>query len=128
MQNTDGGRVLFRNTMEITYGHLDQFKEAVRLAVEFAEAHAPQLMVEVFIDEENMLAYSFQLYQDSDAIRTHWQLSDPYIQGVMEHCTVRSLDVYGRPDDAVRAALPAGEAEPSSRWTGFVRGARSATG
>jgi hypothetical protein len=75
MTLTSSGTVLFRNTMRITDGHLGGFRQAIAQAVAFAEEHGPQLMVDVFIDEERMLAHSFQLYRDSDAVRTHWRLS-----------------------------------------------------
>lgn len=105
MLKPDEGPILFHNTMRITDGHLGEFQDAVRRAVEFVEEHGPQLMVDVFIDEERMLAHSYQLYRDSDAIREHWRLSDPYIRGVMEHCEVERFDVHGHPDDAIREGL-----------------------
>ncbi|MFD3530763.1 hypothetical protein [Streptomyces sp. NPDC058664] len=85
------GTLLFRNTMRITEGHLEGFREAIAKAVDFAEPHGPQLMVQTFLDEERMLAHSFQLYRDSDAVRLHWKLADPYIQEVMEHCRVEHI-------------------------------------
>ncbi len=63
-------------------GHLDEFKEAVRHAVEFVEQHGPQLMGQVFVDDTQMVAHSFQLYPDSAAIPRPWRLSDPYIRDV----------------------------------------------
>ncbi|WP_235883617.1 hypothetical protein [Saccharopolyspora elongata] len=112
--------------MQIADGHLEGFRLAVRQAVEFVEEHGPQLMVDVFIDEEHMVAYSYQLYRDSDAILTHWQMSDPYIRGVMEHCTVRQFDVYGQPDEAVLEGVRsmANEGIPltiNPRFVGFAR-------
>ncbi|MDT0379707.1 hypothetical protein RM572_13110 [Streptomyces sp. DSM 42041] len=112
--------------MRITDGHLDGFRHAIAQAVAFTEEHGPQLMVDVFVDEERMLAHSFQLYRDSDAIRTHWRLSDPYIRGVMEHCTVEHFEVFGAPDPDIVAALttPDGDSFPvviSPRMAGFHR-------
>ena len=80
--------ILFHNTMKITDGHLDQFRAAVRRAVEFVEEHGPQLMVQVFVDEQTMEAHSFQLYRDSASVLAHWAMSDPYIQDVMAHCHI----------------------------------------
>ncbi|MFF3289194.1 hypothetical protein [Streptomyces sp. NPDC003023] len=97
--------LLFRNTMRITDGHLEGFREAIARAVDFAEQHGPQLMVQTFVDEERMLAHSFQLYRDSDAVRLHWKLADPYIQEVMEHCRVEHFEVFGEPDADVAAGL-----------------------
>ncbi|MBC9717011.1 hypothetical protein H9Y04_31205 [Streptomyces sp. TRM66268-LWL] len=111
MTTSDSTLVLFRNTMRITDGHLAEFRDAIARAVDFVERHGPQLMVQTFIDEERMLAHSFQLYADSDAVRTHWKLSDPYIREVMEHCTVEGFEVFGTPDadvtDGIRAAVTA---------------------
>src|SRR5688500_6951417 len=119
------GPIMFHNIMEITEGHLDGFREAIRTAIEFVEEHGPQDMVHVFIDEENMLGHSFQLYENSEAILKHWELSDPYIQGVMEHCTVKQFAVYGQPSDAVLDGMSGGDIAfdftvvPS--FTGFMR-------
>jgi len=125
MSETPGGTLLLHNTMRITEGHLEAYREAIEAAVAFTREHAPQLMVEVFLDEEHMRAHSFQLYADSDAVLRHWGLSDPYIRAVNEHCEVLSLEVYGDPDDRVRAGLPAPEAGVPitflPRLAGFVR-------
>ncbi|MEU9863607.1 hypothetical protein AB0D99_22305 [Streptomyces sp. NPDC047971] len=118
--------LLFRNTMRITDGHLEGFREAIADAVAFAEQHGPQLMVETFVDEERMLAHSFQLYQDSDAVRTHWKLADPYIQEVMKHCRVERFEVFGEPDADVAAGVRSALGEQGAptfhpRIAGFVR-------
>ncbi|WP_309083149.1 hypothetical protein [Chelativorans sp.] len=98
-------QILFRNVMQITPGSLEPFRDAVRRAVEFVEQHAPQLMVRTYIDEDHMRAVSFQLYRNSDDVLRHWELSDPYIQAVSEHCTVESFEVYGNPSEEVAAGL-----------------------
>lgn len=93
MWSTPEEPLLLHNTMRITEGHLDAFREAVRRAVEFVERHGPQIMVQVFVDAEQLVAHSFQLYPDSAAIRAHGRLSDPYIPEVMRHCTVARLEM-----------------------------------
>lgn len=123
--HTSGSPVLMHNTMKIAERRLEEFREAISRAVGFAEEHGPQLMVRVFVEEDGMRAHSFQLYGDSEAIRVHWKLSDPYIAGVMEHCSVERLVIYGDPDDEVRAAL-APDAAPfpvsiTPLFTGFLR-------
>ena len=117
--------ILFRNTMRITEGHLHAFKQAIVEAVEFAEENGPQLMVQTFIDEQRMLAVSYQLYKDSEAILEHWRLADPYIVKVMEHCAVAEFQIHGEPSAAVlkrmRPMLDDGRATLTPRITGFVR-------
>ncbi|MBU7597998.1 hypothetical protein JGS22_010345 [Streptomyces sp. P38-E01] len=100
-------RLLFRNTMRIRPGRLGEFGEAIRRAVAFAEQQAPQILVDVFVDEAELRATSFQLYADSESVLRHWHLSDPYIRDVMEHCEVERFEVFGDPSQAVLAGLPA---------------------
>lgn len=98
-------QLLFRNLMRITPGHLDDFRDAVARAIGFVEKHAPQLMVQTFIDEQAMQADSIQLYRNSNDVLSHWQMSDAHISDVSAHCTVERLEVYGNPSDAVAAGL-----------------------
>ena len=104
-------RLLFCNTMRITPGHLHEFERAIRDAVRFVEEHGPQLLVDVFIDEEREVATSFQLYPDSAAVLRHWELSDPHIREVMRHCEVQHLEIFGNPSEQVRRRLPASGSE-----------------
>ncbi|MEV0528903.1 hypothetical protein AB0I66_36335 [Streptomyces sp. NPDC050439] len=126
MANTESHTILFRNTMRITEGHLTAFKKAIAQAIAFTGEHGPQLMVDVFIDEERMLAHSFQLYADTEAIRTHWKISDPYIRSVMEHCTVEYFEIFGDPEPDIVTAVSTPDGDPikfthSPRLTGFNR-------
>lgn len=116
--------------MSITPGHETEFRRAIAQAVDFAERHGPQLMVDVFVDVENGTATSFQLYADSDAVLRHWDLSDPYIAEVMRHCTVARFEVFGSPSDSVRAGferMPDLEVTPHPRVTGFLRSRSEST-
>src|SRR5690606_20026280 len=119
------GPILLRNTMAFDRRHAAEFKQAIIKAVEFANEHAPQLMVQTYVDEENGLCYSFQLFRDSDAILRHWQVSDPNIAEVMKYCEVRSMEVYGSPSTAVRDGIlqSVGEAKVSftPEFVGFLR-------
>jgi len=77
----------------------------VKRSIEFVETNGPQLLVEVYVDEENMQAYSFQFYPDSESMLFHWQISDPYIRDVMQHSAVKRLDIYGQPNHAVMEGI-----------------------
>jgi hypothetical protein len=117
-------RLLFRNTMRIEAGHLDEYRAAIERAVDFAEREGPQLMVDVFIDEGTMRADSLQLYADSASVLRHWQIADPYIEGVMQHCTVERFEVYGNPSPEVREGIEGADfpVELLPRLAGFLRG------
>jgi hypothetical protein len=118
--------VLLINTMKINEGELEEFKASVQRAVSFVEANAPQLMVQVYTDEENLRAYSFQLYPDSESILTHWKLTDPYIADVSKHITVERLDFYGQPNETVMQGMTPTSRDGvtvtvTPRFTGFGR-------
>ncbi len=117
--------ILFRNLMRISEGHLSAFRQAISEAVDSVEENGPQLMVQTFIDEQRMVAVSYQLYRDSEAILEHWRLSDPYIAKVMEHCEVAEFEIHGEPSAAVmeqmRPMIGDGRATLTTRIAGFVR-------
>jgi hypothetical protein len=121
IDNTSGP-ILLRNTMAFDRDHAADFKKAIVAAVEFARQHAPQLMVQTFVDDEKGLCYSFQLYQDSDAILRHWQVSDANIAEVMKYCVVRSMEVYGTPSEAVRQGILRSVGEASVSFTPALAG------
>ncbi|GAU83027.1 hypothetical protein [Bosea sp. BIWAKO-01] len=98
-------QIIIRNVMRITEGRLGRFREAVRQAVDHVEQNGPQLTVRTFIDDDEMCAVSFQLYRNSDDILRHWQMSDPHIQAVSEHCTVEAIEIYGSISKEVEAGL-----------------------
>lgn len=101
MEQKANGAILFRNTMAYDTLNADKFKDAIYSAVEFAKKNAPQLMVQVFIDERLGLAYSFQLYRNSEDILKHWNISDENIGEVMKYCEVKKIEVYGNPSKEV---------------------------
>lgn len=113
--------------MQIKEGHLDEFRKAIVDAVAFAEQSAPQLLVDVFIDEAELTATSFQLYSDSAAVLQHWEASDPYIAEVMRHCSVTRFEVFGKPSAAVLAGFQHMGSIPltvTPRLTGYLAKSR----
>lgn len=98
-------RIMQLSSLDIRPGKLEQFKQAIREAVAFAESHGPQIVVETFIDEESMRANSLQIMPNSEAVLAHWKMADPYIRDVMESCIMRRLDVFGEPNEEVMLGL-----------------------
>lgn len=98
-------RIVQISSFDILPGKLEQFKDAIRKAVAFAEANGPQLVVETFVDDEAMRAHSLQIMPSSEAILEHWRIADPHIRDVMESCVMRRLDVYAQPSEEVMLGL-----------------------
>lgn len=101
--------IMMITTMDIRPGQLEAFKESVRNAVDAAEENAPQLMVRVYVDEAAMRAYSCQIHPDSKAILAHWRISDRHIHAVNQHMTLKRVDVFGDPGEAVMSRLRSAE-------------------
>ncbi|TFH35196.1 MAG: hypothetical protein E4G93_04155 [Dehalococcoidia bacterium] len=97
--------IVFVTTFQIEDGALEKFKEAARKSTEFLEAHGPQLMAQVCIDEDQMCAHGIQVHRDSESILAHWQLADPYMRDVMQYITTTRVDIYGQPNDAVMEGM-----------------------
>lgn len=118
-------QIIIRNVMRITEGRLDRFKDAVRQAIDFVGQNGPQLTVRTFIDEAGMRAVSIQLYRNSKDILRHWQMSDPHIQAVSEHCTVESIEICGSVSKEVEAGFAPFVADGRGRivrpFAGFAR-------
>jgi len=74
--------ILLINTMQIEHGKLEASKESVNNSLAFVEMNGPQLMVEVYVDKENLRAYSFQVYQllFRDYLRKHPATAKEYAQ------------------------------------------------
>ena len=64
-------QLLMQNRMKIAEGRLEPFSHAIREAVDFVALNGPQMMVQTFIDEEEMSAVSFQLYRNSAGVLRH---------------------------------------------------------
>jgi hypothetical protein len=48
--------ILLINTMRIERGKLEDFKVSVKNSLAFVQENGPQLLVEVYVDEENLRA------------------------------------------------------------------------
>jgi len=74
--------ILLINTMQIEHGKLEASKESVNNSLAFVEMNGPQLMVEVYVDKENLRAYSFQVYRllFRDNLRKHPATAKEYAQ------------------------------------------------
>ena len=97
--------IVFISTMEIHEGKLQEFQEGVKKSMAFLEANGPQLMAEVYIDIERMMAHGIQIHRDSESILSHWQMADTYMQEVMQHITTTRVEIYGQPNDAVMEGM-----------------------
>ncbi len=120
------GSIVFVTINQIESGALEKCKDAFRKSIDFLETNGPQLMLEVYIDENEMRAYGLQVHRDSDSILAHWQLADPYMRDVMQYLTTTPVDIYGQPNEAVmegmrRLSSQGAVLSVTPRFAGFIR-------
>lgn len=119
-------RIMLITSFDIHPGKLAAFNDAIAKAVAFARDHGPQLLVEVYIDDDALRAHSCQIQPDPAAILRHWQMADPHIAAVMDCCSMTRIEIFGTPGRAVLDGM-----EPLARegvriritpgFTGFAR-------
>jgi len=97
--------IMFITTMQIHKGKLQEFKDEVKKEMAFLEANGPQLMAEVYVDQDNMLAHGVQIHRDSESILSHWQISRTYMQAVMQHIKTTRVDIFGQPNETVMEGM-----------------------
>lgn len=120
------GRIIFITTNQIQEGALEKVKDATKRSTEFFKANGPQLMAEVFIDESKLRFIGIQVHRDSESILTHWQISDPYMQDVMQYITTTHVDIFGQPNEAVMEGMKGFSSQGTiisviPRFAGFSR-------
>ena len=118
--------IVFTLTLEIQQGKLDVYKEAAEKSVAFLNKNGPQLMVGIFIDEENMRARSLQVHRDSESILASWKIADSYMRDVMQYITTTRVDIFGQPNEEVmegmrRLSGMGAVLEVIPRYAGFER-------
>lgn len=59
------------SAFESKEGELEAFKSSIEKSVTFAEENGPQLLIEVYIDEESIRAHSCQIQLDFESILAH---------------------------------------------------------
>jgi hypothetical protein len=98
-------RLVLLTTLKIHAGRLDAFKASVLNAIEFANAHGPQLLVAVSVNEQNMHAYTCEIQPNPENLAEHWRIAEPQMSELMNHCTLLRLEVHGTPSAWVRQRL-----------------------
>ena len=94
------------DTSLIRDGRLDELKEAVTELVEFVRSNEPRpIAYEVYLDQTGSRMTVVQVHPDSASMEYHMAVAGPAFAGFAELVTLSTLDVYGKPSEALLELL-----------------------
>lgn len=98
--------IVFVDSSEIREGKLEELKSGLKELVEFVETNEPRpIAYNVHINDEGTLMTVVQVHPDSASMEHHMQLAGPAFPKFVELLKLRTMDVYGRPSDALLEQL-----------------------
>ncbi|MFD7263626.1 hypothetical protein [Streptomyces sp. NPDC059874] len=94
--------IYYVDRSDIRDGKLAEAKEGMRELAAFVEANEPQLIAyHFFLDESDAVMTVVAVHPDSASMRLHMELGGPKFRAMGAFVRLRSIDVYGRPSEAV---------------------------
>jgi hypothetical protein len=94
--------IVYIDRSEINPGKVADVRTAVSALVAFVEAREPQLMAYgVYIDDEASTMTVVAVHPDSASLELHLSIGGPEFRKVGEFITLRLIEVFGEPTDAV---------------------------
>lgn len=94
--------IIYVDTSEVRPGCLPDLKQAMQDLAAFVEANEPQLVAyRVYFNDDGTRMTVLHVNPDSTSLRTHMDIAGPKFPPVGAFIHMLSIDVYGRPDDAL---------------------------
>ena len=98
--------IMYVDTSEVTSGRLEELKVAMAELTRFVEANEPRLLAyHVYFSDNGERMTVLHVNPDLASLRFHMDVAGPLFEPIGEFITMRSIDVYGRPDDAIVQSL-----------------------
>src|SRR6266545_4508517 len=98
--------IVFVDSSEIREGKLAELKTAIKDLVEFVESNEPRpIAYNVYLDERGTRMTVVQVHPDSASMEFHMQVAAPAFAKLVQLIRLSTMDVYGKPSDAVLEAL-----------------------
>jgi hypothetical protein len=96
------GPIVFVDSSEIHHGRLEELRAAVRELAAFVEANEPDpVSYQVYFSDDGRRMTVVQVHPDSTSMERHMEIAAPIFARFADLLTLRTVDVYGSPSDAV---------------------------
>ncbi len=100
------GPIVYVDRSDVRAGRLPELREAVQRLVAFVEEREPQLLAYGFhIDEALSAMWVVAVHPEPSSLELHLRIGGPEFRRLRELIVLRSIDVYGEPDEAIVALL-----------------------
>jgi hypothetical protein len=94
--------IVYIDTSEVRDGRLAELEAAMDDLTRFVEANEPQLLAyNVYFSDDGSRMSVLHINPDSASLEFHMKVAGPKFPPIGEFINMLSIDVYGRPDDAL---------------------------
>lgn len=123
------GPIIYVDRSEVAPGRLVELKRRIDELATFVQRNEPRLLAyEVYFDEPGDLMTVIHVHPDSASLASHFAIAGSMFGGFKELLQMRSIDVFGQPDDEVlrlihtkAADLGGGSVTVHKNDSGFLR-------
>lgn len=123
------GAIVYIDRSEVLPGRLAELKLRIDDLADFVERNEPQLIAyDAYFDEPGGLMTVIHVHPDSASLANHFAIAGSAFGGFRELLRMRSIDIFGHPDDDVlrlveakAADLGGGSVRVHEHGSGFVR-------
>ena len=94
--------IIYVDTSEVRPGRFDELKAAMDDLAQFVQTNEPQLLAyNVYFTADGTRMSVVHINRDSASLELHMKVAGPKFPPIAEFITMQSIDLYGRPDDAL---------------------------
>ena len=94
--------IVYVDHSDVHPGRLDEVKAAADALVQFVQAQEPQLVSYGFyLSHDSRRMSVVAVHPDSASMQRHLEIGDSAFREFKDLITLRSIEVYGQPDDGV---------------------------
>ncbi len=94
--------IVYVDRSEVRAGRLEDLKTATKELAQFVEANEPRLVsYDVYFEDGGTRMTVIHVHHDSESLEFHMKVAGPLFAPFAELVRLSSIDVYGRPSDAV---------------------------
>jgi hypothetical protein len=98
--------IIYVDTSEVRPGRFEELKLAMDDLAQFVQANEPQLLAyNVYFTQDGTRMSVVHINPNSASLELHLTVAGPKFPPIGEFIKMQSIDVYGRPDDALVESL-----------------------
>ena len=98
--------IVYVDTADVREGSLEDLKAGIEDLVDFIERNEPRLLAyNVYFSDDGTRMTVVHVHPDSASLEHHLEVAGPIFRRFVEHVTLSSIQVYGKPSDKVLEQL-----------------------